>query len=103
MHWAQLIDALAERRSLRGLLLVVDARRGILPADQQLLDWASGLALPVHVLLSKADQLARAAAHAALTAAQRRLVQRASVQLFSARAGTGVEEVRTRLDAGSAR
>lgn len=99
VHWAHLIDALAERRSLRGLLLVVDGRRGILPADQQLLDWASGLALPVHVLLSKADQLARAAAHAALTAAQRRLVQRASVQLFSARAGTGVEEVRTRLDA----
>ena len=98
VHWAHLIEALAERRSLRGLLLVVDARRGMLPADQQLLDWARAWR-PVHVLLSKADQLARAAAHAALTAAQRRLVQRASVQLFSAHAGTGVEEVRTRLDA----
>jgi GTP-binding protein len=99
VQWARLIDALAERRSLRGLLLVVDSRRGLSQADQQLLDWASGFALPVHVLLSKVDQLARAAAHAALTAAQQRLGQRASVQLFSAHAGTGMEAARAQLDA----
>lgn len=99
VQWAGLIDALAQRRSLRGLFLVVDGRRGVSQADQQLLDWARGLALPVHVLLSKADQLARAAAQTALTAAQRQLLQRASVQLFSAHAGTGLEELRMRLDA----
>jgi GTP-binding protein len=99
VQWAALIDALAGRRSLRGLLLVVDARRGIMQADRQLLDWAGERDLPVHVLLSKADQLARAAAHAALTATQQQLMQRASVQLFSAHAGTGIEEARSCLDA----
>src|ERR1700683_1604502 len=31
--WARLIDALAQRDSLRGLVLVVDARRGLLDGD----------------------------------------------------------------------
>ncbi len=60
--WAGLIQGLTPRRSLRGLMLVVDARRGILAGDEQLLDWARSFAqpLPVHVLLSKSDQLTRA-------------------------------------------
>ena len=55
--WALLIEALAQRACLTGLLLVVDARRGLLPADMQLLAWAEGMQRPVHVLLAKSDHL----------------------------------------------
>jgi GTP-binding protein len=65
--WARLIEALAERACLQGLLLVVDARRGLLPGDQQMLAWAQSMARPVHVLLSKSDQIKRAEARTLLT------------------------------------
>jgi GTP-binding protein len=97
--WAQLIDALAERESLSGLLLVVDARRGLLPADLQLLGWAEGMQHPVHVLLSKADQLKRNEARTLLAQSATTLAGRGTVQLFSARAGVGVDEARRIIDA----
>jgi GTP-binding protein len=95
--WGELIDALRPRRSLCGVLLVVDARRGLLPMDEQLLAWAQGRPRAVHVLLSKADQLPRSAARECLQRTQQRLGTGASVQLFSAHAGTGVEEARALL------
>jgi len=97
--WARLIDALAQRESLAGLLLVVDARRGLLPGDLQLLDWAEVMQHPVHVLLSKADQLKRNEARTLLAQSAATLAGRGSVQLFSARAGDGVDEARRTIDA----
>ena len=47
------------RRSLQGLLLVVDARRGLSSGDWQLIEWAGAHECAVHVLLSKCDQLRR--------------------------------------------
>jgi GTP-binding protein len=96
--WAQLIDALGVRRSLRGLLLVIDARRGLGEGDERLLEWADALPRPVHVLLSKADQLRRAEARDLLVRVQAQLAERATVQLFSAHAGTGFTEARGRLE-----
>lgn len=95
--WARLIEALAPRRSLKGLLLVVDARRGVQDSDEQLLAWAQLHERPVHVLLSKADQLRRSEARQLLASAQTQLASRAAVQLFSARDGTGIDEARARL------
>jgi GTP-binding protein len=96
--WAQLIEALAERECLKGLLLVVDARRGLLPGDQQMLAWAHAMQRPVHVLLSKSDQLKRAEARTLLTKSQAQLEGRATVQLFSARAGVGLDAARGMID-----
>ncbi len=97
--WARLIEMLVPRRSLRGLLLVVDARRGLLEADQQLLHWAERIGRPVHVLLAKSDQLNRAQARQLLTDTQRCLDGHGSAQLFSAHDGTGVLQARERLEA----
>ena len=97
--WANLVQALGARRSLRGLLLVIDARRGVGSGDEQLLAWAEALQRPVHVLLAKADQLKRGAARELLTRSQAQLGGRASVQLFSAHAGTGVAQARAQLAA----
>jgi GTP-binding protein len=96
--WALLIDALAQRACLKGLLVVVDSRRGLLPGDLQLLGWAEGLSHPVHVLLSKTDQLKRNEARVLLATSAATLAGRASVQLFSARAGDGLDEARRTID-----
>jgi ribosome biogenesis GTP-binding protein YsxC/EngB len=85
--WAPLIDSLRPRDSLRGLFLIVDSRRGLSSADEELISWAQGM--PVHVLLAKADKLNRKEGAEVLRAASRVI---ASVQLFSAHAGTGVDE-----------
>lgn len=89
--WPRLIEALRERAALKGLFVIVDARRGIGEGDEALLEWA----LPrqrVHVLLSKADKLSRNEGRQVLAAAAQSLQGRATVQLFSAHARAGLEE-----------
>ncbi len=94
--WRPLIDALHTRASLRGLFLIVDARRGVTEGDEGLLEWVSP-EQRVHVLLSKADKLTRAEAGRALSTAADALTGRATVQLFSAVEGTGVGEAQETL------
>jgi len=95
--WPPLIEALRERVSLRGLFVIVDARRGLKPGDADLLAWAAP-AQRVHVLLSKADKLNKGEGAAALKAAREQLGERATVQLFSALKGTGVREAEDTLE-----
>jgi GTP-binding protein len=97
--WAPLIDALLERESLRALFLIVDARRGLGEGDEALIHWASSAGRQVHVLLAKSDKLKRAEAVRAEGGTRTRLGGRASVQLFSAVDGTGVENARRMLEA----
>jgi len=96
--WARLIEALAQRRSLQGLVLIVDSRRGLLAGDEQFLQWAHGNGKPVHVLLSKSDQLKRAPARILLERSVVALAGRGSVQLFSARERVGIDEARAKID-----
>jgi GTP-binding protein len=95
--WPPLIDQLAARRSLRGLFLIVDVRRGIGEGDEQLIAWANPQQRAIHVLLSKADKLTRNEGAKALAAARAALAGRASVQLFSVPDKTGVAEAQERL------
>lgn len=96
--WKHLIEALGRRSSLKGLFLIVDSRRGLMSGDEQLLQWANSLQKPIHILLSKCDQLKRTEARATLTRTEDALHGTASLQLFSARDGTGVEAARRKLD-----
>ena len=96
--WPTLIDALRTRASLKGLFVVVDARRGVTEADEGLLAWAQPTHR-VHVLLSKADKLSRSDAAATLRATSERLSGRATAQLFSAQSGIGVREAQDVLAA----
>lgn len=94
--WAPLIEALRQRESLVGLFLIVDCRRGVSEADQELIAWAGKRSL--HVLLAKADKLTRNEATRVERAASEALAGKASVQLFSAHAKTGVEAARGVLE-----
>ena len=59
-QWDQLIDRyLRERRSLAGLVLVMDARHPLRPFDLELLAWSAASALPILLLLNKMDKLSR--------------------------------------------
>jgi len=92
-HWGELISSyLRIRTSLRGLVLIMDARHPFTELDRQLLDWIVPLQKPVHVLLTKADKLGKQEAAVTLRAAQAEASRYplCSVQLFSGATGLGV-------------
>lgn len=102
-RWAALVEGyLAGRRSLRGVVVIMDARRPFMDADAQLLTWCAAARLSVHVLLNKSDKLGRGPAAATLAKARRRLADfdpHWAVQLFSATRREGVEGLGLQLDA----
>jgi len=98
-HWRDLLEEYFQcRRSLVGAIIVVDSRRLLGDYDWQMLDWCRSIECRVHVLLTKADKLKRQAAVNALAASQKQLGDLATVQLFSATKGQGVEEARAQLN-----
>ena len=98
-HWGQLLQRyFEERRSLSGLLLIVDIRRQLKDFDRQMLEFAGSVDLPVHLLLTKADKLKRGQAANALLAVRKELGNSAGVQLFSALDRQGVDEAREVLE-----
>jgi GTP-binding protein len=96
LGWQPLIDALRTRESLRGLFMIVDSRRGLTEGDGALLAWAAPL-LRVHVLLSKADKLNRSESMKVLQRTKAALGERATAQLFSVPAKTGIDEAQRTL------
>jgi len=73
-HWNHVLTAfLLERQALKGLVIVVDIRRGISELDQALIDMM-GNSLPLHVLLTKSDKLSRSAINRAIADTRARLI-----------------------------
>jgi GTP-binding protein len=94
-RWRALLEGyFAARRSLAGLVVTMDIRRGLTPLDETMLDWAAELDTPIAVLLTKSDKLSRGAA----VAPQRKVAERlgGGVELvrFSATRRDGVAEAR---------
>lgn len=100
-HWEKFISQyLAERASLKCLIQLMDVRHPLTELDQQMLEWAVGVDLPVHILLTKADKLKLGAAKNTLLGVARELENAGydcSIQLFSATNGTGLKESRELL------
>ena len=102
-EWQQHLDAyLSARQCLRGLVLLMDIRHPLQPFDLQLLNWGARSALPIHVLLTKADKLNFGAAKTALLQTQRQMAQikglEVTAQLFSAPTQQGLEILQERLN-----
>jgi GTP-binding protein len=88
--WGPLVETyLEERRTLRGVLVVVDARRGIDPEEDDLLAYLAALRLPAAVAATKLDKLGRAAGRSALAGVAERLGGGVPLVGFSARSGEG--------------
>ena len=97
----QLEHYLERRRSLRGLILLMDVRHPLQPFDQQMLSWGTAATMPVHILLTKSDKLKRGPAKSTLLqvrAGLERYDGLASAQLFSALKHEGHDELRETLD-----
>jgi GTP-binding protein len=98
-HWREIMQAYFDRRrSLRGVVLVMDIRHPLRPFDQQMLAWCSASGVPCHVLLTKADKLKRGPAQSTLLKVRKALPPGATAQVFSARARSGLTELIARLD-----
>ncbi|MGI9333513.1 MAG: ribosome biogenesis GTP-binding protein YihA/YsxC [Gammaproteobacteria bacterium] len=99
--WAGLIEAyLSARKSLRGVVVLMDVRRPCTDLDLTLLEWLEGYGVPAHLVLTKADKLSRGAGSKSLTLVRKRAEgagASASVQLLSAKKWTGVDTLRARV------
>ncbi len=108
----RLAEYLRGRQSLRGLILLMDIRHPLRDYDWEMLHWAAASALPVHILLTKADKLGKNAAHYALVKVRRELAEagfdlqtaaaavegfHAEVQIFSTPGRIGLEQLEGRL------
>lgn len=95
-QWQQLLMQYLERRkSLQGLVLIMDIRHPLKELDQQLLARAETAQLSTHILLTKADKLSRTAAFDTLNKLTKQLSNfkhPLSIQLFSATKKIGLDE-----------
>jgi GTP-binding protein len=100
--WEKLVSGyFSGRKSLAGVVLLVDTRHPMTAQDRRLLQWLRPLGIRLLVLLSKSDRVSRAAARAAQAAVRRALEEqagRAEVIVFSATSGSGVAEARAELE-----
>jgi GTP-binding protein len=98
-HWDQVLSSyLLERKSLSGLVVVVDIRRGLNEMDFGLIDMIDS-AIPIHILLTKADKLKNDARKRTIDKVVRELDQfDITASAFSALSGLGLDELVTRCD-----
>jgi GTP-binding protein len=95
-QWESLLAPyLMHRSPLVGLVLIMDSRHPLTELDVQMINWFAQTGKPIHILLSKADKLARneqAQVMREVKEALAGLGSPCSVQLFSSLKHTGVEE-----------
>jgi len=92
----ELENYLIHRKSLQGLVLLMDIRHPLQHFDVMMLEWAYSRHLFVHVLLTKSDKLNRGPASKVLLDVQQQLKQMKlnfSIQLFSSLNKQGLEEL----------
>jgi GTP-binding protein len=99
LEWqAHMAVYLERRRSLSGLIIVMDCRHPLADYDRQMLAWGRRAKLPVLMLLTKSDKLKRGALLSTVRAVEREVGAAAEVLTFSAMEQTGVEPVQSWLD-----
>lgn len=102
LRWQRVLEQyLIERKSLRGLILLMDIRHPLKEFDCQMIEWSVAQELPMHILLTKADKFGRGAAQNILWNIRKQLIpyeEYVSIQLFSGLKKFGVEDVHLKLD-----
>jgi GTP-binding protein len=100
--WHEMMEHyLTHRKSLCGIILVMDVRHPLTEFDWQMVEWCQHTHLPLHILLTKADKLAYGAAKNTLLQVRKELKDVSSpltIQLFSSLKKTGIDEVHEALD-----
>ena len=96
-HWNEILSRyLQTSKNLVGLILIVDARRGLTELDEQMIAWFSVTQKPIHILLSKSDKQTFSENRALLQAISEQIKQFApahiTAQLFSSTKRVGLQE-----------
>ena len=97
----QLERYLQYRRSLKGLVLLMDIRHPLKDFDQQMIEWAAASEMPVHILLTKCDKLKKGPGKASLLSVRKALKDHerwVSIQLFSSLNKQGMDELEQTLN-----
>ena len=100
-HMAEYLQA---RKSLGGLILLMDIRHPLQDYDRQMLNWAAQAGLPVHILLTKSDKLKRGPAQSTLLKVDNFLremdpgITLLTVQTFSSLKKLGLPELEAQLN-----
>jgi len=97
--WTKLLNYyLEERPSLRGIFLIVDIRHALKNFDQVMLEYCGANNLALHIILNKSDKLSINNANKAMVEIKEEIREiNASIQMFSALKGIGVETARHKL------
>lgn len=99
-RWTQLIERyLAERKSLKGLIVVMDIRHPLKTYDVEMIEWAVESNLPVHLLLNKADKLKYGATQKTLQQVSSKIKSypNVSIQTISALRKTDIETLKQKI------
>ena len=93
---------LQERKSLQGLVMLMDIRHPLQQYDWQMIRWASKSGMPIHLLLTKADKLKKGPAKSILLQVKRELadegfIDNISMQTFSSLKKEGINELNEQL------
>jgi len=106
-HWEALLSTyLQERAQLRGLVVMMDARRPFTDLDRRMVEWFAPTGKPIHVLLTKCDKLTRQESVNALRTSRKIFDEyeaqysqgQFTVQLFSALKRIGIDEAHAALE-----
>ena len=94
-EWADVLGGLLrERKSLTGIVLLIDIRRGVTTLDRRLVDWIAPTGIPVLALLTKADKFPYGQRIRAVAEVTKELAKLGTVEAipFSSTQRIGLEE-----------
>ena len=92
-----LAEYLRNRKSLKGLVLLMDIRHPLKSFDEMMIEWSTSANIPIHILLTKADKLKRGAQRSVLLRLSNNLPDNVSIQVFSATKKIGVDDLTERV------
>ena len=94
-------EYLQKRESLKGLIVLMDIRHPLKDLDQQMIDWAVAVGLPVLLLLTKSDKLASGAQKQQLNMVKEAILPfqgDITVANFSSLKKQGLEQLKQKLN-----
>ena len=96
--WNRLVtDYIKYRQSLKGVVLIIDIRRGFGEMDLMFLDFYLPLNKQLHILLTKADKLSKQKQSLILNEAIGNYGSIATIQLFSGTKKIGISEAQNKV------
>ena len=96
--WNRLVtDYIKYRQSLKGVVLIIDIRRGFGEMDLMFLDFYLPLNKQLHILLTKADKLSKQKQSLILNEAIGNYGSIATIQVFSATKKIGISEAQNKV------